>query len=196
MDLISNTEDEITVQPATLAYSNAEQASAEQFLVEHYDELLQIARSKRRRAGVGNTCSTLDVMHDAVLRLNGREDFNSSEHYIKSCVLAMRHVVVDYARRKLAVKRGQWQANVPWEDVEGLLPEFSESPEQLVGIAKLLGEMESVNPRWLQIVDARYFSGMTETETALALGLSERTVRRDWKAARAWLATRLETGEH
>jgi DNA-directed RNA polymerase specialized sigma24 family protein len=60
-----------------------------------------------------------------------------------------------------------------------------------VSIAKLLDELENSHPRWLQIVDARYFSGMTETETAVTLGLSERTVRRDWREARGWLAERV-----
>lgn len=174
-----------------VSYTDAERKTAQQFFEQHYDTLLEIARSKRRRAGVGETCNTLDVMHDAVLRLSGRTDFKSSDHYIRACVLAMRHVIVDYARRKLAAKRGEWQDNVPFDEVENVLPEFNESPEQLISIAQLLAQLESENPRWLKIVDARYFSGMTETEAAVTLGISERTVRRDWKDARGWLAERV-----
>ncbi|MEE4277195.1 MAG: ECF-type sigma factor, partial [Halieaceae bacterium] len=146
------------------AYSSVERDLAEQFLTEHYDTLLTIARAKRRRAGVGHTCDTLEIMHEAILRLNGRSDFRSSQHYLRACVLAMRHVIVDYARRKLTVKRGEGQLTMPLDEVEAFLPEFSETPEQLVSIARLLSDLEGENPRWLQVVDARYFSGMTETE--------------------------------
>jgi RNA polymerase sigma factor (TIGR02999 family) len=173
------------------SYSAAERELAERFVAEHYDTLLRIARAKRRRAGVGHTCDTLEILHEAFARLNGRADFTSSEHFLRACVLAMRHVIVDYARRKLAIKRGGWQGNLSFDGVEEFLPEFNESPEQLVSIAKLLDELENSHPRWLQIVDARYFSGMTETETAVTLGLSERTVRRDWREARGWLAERV-----
>jgi DNA-directed RNA polymerase specialized sigma24 family protein len=83
---------------------------------------------------------------------------------------------------------------VQFEETDAWLPEFSETPEQLVGIAHLLGRLEQQNPRWLQVVDARYFSGMTELEAAITLGLSERTVRRDWQEARNWLAG--ELGRH
>lgn len=178
-------------EPGVSAYSGAERELAEQFLLEHYDMLLGIARAKRRRAGVGHTCDTLDIMHEAVMRLSGCSDYSSPEHYVKACVLAMRHVIVDYARRKLTAKRGEWKSNVPLHEVEDFLPEFSESPEQLVSISRLLDELESKNPRWLQVVDARYFSGMTATEAAVTLGISERTVSRDWRDARRWLAARI-----
>ena len=72
------------------------------------------------------------------------------------------------------------------------MPEFTETPEQVVGISQLLEQLASSNPRWMRVVDARYFSGMTEKETAEILGMSERTVRRDWREARDWMATRLQ----
>jgi len=176
---------------AAAGYSESERRTAQRYLSEHYEVLLRIARAKRRRAGVGHTCETIEIMHDAFARLDGERGFQSSQHFLRVCVLAMRHVIVDYARRKLAIKRGEWQAPVALEDVEEVLPEFSESPEQLVAIAKLLEQLETTNPRWAQVVDARYFSGMTETEAALALGTSERTIRRDWRDARTWLAERM-----
>lgn len=171
------------------SYSEAERTLAQHFLEEHYDTLLRIARSKRRRAGVGHTCDTFDVMHEAFARLNG--GFTCAEHFLRSCVLAMRHVIIDYSRRKLSAKHGGEQQRVSYDDIEAFLPEFSESPEQLVAIGQLLQQLERTNTRWLQVVDARYFSGMTETEAAIVLGLSERTVRRDWKDARDWLASRM-----
>lgn len=172
-------------------YSGAERQLAEQFLREHYDVLLRIARAKRRRVGAGNTFNTTELIHDAIVRLNGRADFACSEHFLRACVLAMRHVIIDYARRKLTTKHGSGQQSVDFDAIEGALPEFGESPEQLVAIDELLAQLEEQNPRWLQVVDARYFGGMTETEASLALGISERTIRRDWRDARDWLAERV-----
>jgi RNA polymerase sigma factor (TIGR02999 family) len=173
------------------SYSEPEQTVASQLVEEHYALLIRIARAKRRRAGMGETWNTIDLMHEGFARLKGRDDFASGPHFLRACILAMRHVIIDYARRRSRDKHGAQVTHVPLDEVESWLPEFSESPEELVAIAALLDDLERINPRWLRVVDARYFGGMTETEAALALGVSERTVRRDWQEARGWLATRL-----
>ncbi len=173
------------------AYSEAEQRIAAALVEEHYETLTRIARGRRRRAGVGATMNTGDLVHESFARLNGRADFTSSEHFLRATMLAMRHVIIDYARRKLAERNGGGMHRVPFDEADSFFPEFGESPEDLVGIARLLESLEAENPRWLRVVDARYFSGMTEAETAMALGMSERTVRRDWRDARDWLAARV-----
>ena len=101
----------------------------------------------------------------------------------------MRCVIVDHARRKHAAKRGGTALSIDAD--ESLLPEFAETPEQVVAIAELMDRLAAENERWMLVVDARYFSGMTEAETALTLGISERTARRDWQEARSWLALAL-----
>ncbi len=103
----------------------------------------------------------------------------------------MRHVIIDHARRKLGDKRGGGERDVTLDERSPVLPEFSETPEELVGIAQLLRALEACNPRWLKVVDARYFGGMTEDETASVLGVSTRTIRRDWTEARHWLAEQM-----
>ena len=158
---------------------------------EHYELLVTIARAKRRRAGFGATMSTSDILHESYLKLDGSPGWRSSEHFIRAATLAMRHVIVDHARRKLSQKRGGGAVHLEIDEAEGLLPEFGETPEEIVAIAELLKKLEATNPRWMRIVDARYFSGMTETETADALGLSDRTVRRDWQEVRAWIAEQM-----
>jgi RNA polymerase sigma factor (TIGR02999 family) len=125
------------------------------------------------------------------VRIGGETLFDDGAHFIRAVNLAMRHVIIDHARRKLADKRGGGANAVTLDDRSGLLPEFSETPEELVGIAQLLRALEACNPRWLKVVDARYFGGMTEDETASVLGVSARTVRRDWTEARQWLAERI-----
>lgn len=114
---------------------------------------------------------------------------------MRTASLAMRQVIVDHARARLTDKRGGGQSTASLEEAEQFNAEFSETPEQIIAIADLLERLEQENPRWMRIVDARYFAGMTEDETAEALGLSTRTVRRDWRAARDWLAHALGVAE-
>lgn len=172
-------------------YANEEIEIAEGLARAGYEALLTLARNRRRRAGFSDTLLTEDVLHESFLKLSGHTVWQSQQHFLRTASLAMRQVVVDHARRKLAEKRGGGAAKVPLDDVAELVPGFDESPEQIVMIDDLLRQMKRENSRWLRIVDARYFAGLTEEETAALLGLSERTVRRDWKAARAWLAERM-----
>lgn len=190
-------EDQATdgISAAGEGYSPEETALAEQLVVENYETLVQIARAKRRRAQLGDTLLTTDLLHESYLKLNGQRLWRSSQHFICAATLAMRHVIVDHARAKLSQKRGQGAVHVSLEDSEHLMPEFSERPEEILAIAELLERLARENPRWVRIIDSRYFGGMTEAETAVVLSLSERTVRRDWRQARAWLAAQLGVDE-
>ncbi len=172
-------------------YSQRDQALADRLFRENYEALLTIARSRRRRAQL-NTLSTVDLLHESYLKLSDREHWDSNEHFQRTASLAMRHVIVDHARRRISAKRGGGRPDIPFEDIEEILPGFSESPEQVVLIAELMSQLGAYRPRWQRIVDARYFAGMTEEETALLYALSARTVRREWSAAKAWLAARLD----
>lgn len=174
-----------------IAYGRAERERAEALIAEHYDTLIGIARAKRRRNGLNDTMSTVDLLHEAYVRFDAKALFDDGAHFIRAVNLAMRHVIIDHARRKLTDKRGGGVSAETLDDRSPLLPEFSETPEDLVGIAQLLRALEACNPRWLKVVDARYFGGMTEDETANVLGVSTRTVRRDWTEARQWLAARM-----
>lgn len=169
-------------------YGDDERQLAGRFVQDAYDSLLAHARNRRRRANFRDTMMTEDVLQECFLKMTGEKAWNSPEHFLRSASLAVRQVVVDHARSRLTAKRGSGQRALSLDGSEDLMLEFGESPEQLVIINDLLARMEAENPRWVRIVDARYFSGMSEAETAAILGLSERTVRRDWQAARAWLA--------
>ncbi|MFN4114322.1 MAG: ECF-type sigma factor [Sphingomonadaceae bacterium] len=164
-------------------YSDQEQLLASALVREFHAELIEIARGRRRRARMSDTMMTLDLVHEAFLKIDGHEGFRSPGHFLAVASLAIRQVIIDHARRKLADKRQR-------ADEPGL-PEFGETPEQMVAIGQLLDQLGEDNPRWLRVVDARYFAGFTEVETATVLGISERSVRRDWHDARAWLAKRM-----
>ncbi|WP_172449640.1 ECF-type sigma factor [Porphyrobacter sp. HT-58-2] len=165
------------------SYSEQDQFLAAELVNAFHGELIDIARARRRRAKASDTLMTLDVLHEAFLKLDGKQGFRSPGHFLAVASLAMRQVIVDHARRKLAEKRQEAE--------DQRLAGFGETPEQMVAIGQLLGSLGAHNPRWLRIVDARYFAGLTEAETAAVLGISERTVRRDWQDARRWLAKRL-----
>jgi RNA polymerase sigma factor (TIGR02999 family) len=171
------------------AYTAQEFELANDLVASHYEALLQVARVKRRRTGMGETLSTADLLHEGLLRAGARGHWQSEEHFVRCVVIAMRCVIIDYARKRATQKHAG--RRVPLETAERVLPEFSESPEEIVLIGDLLEKLGQHNPRWLQVVDARYFGGMTEAEAAQILKLSERTVRRDWHDARAWLADNL-----
>ena len=172
-------------------YSETDRLIAERLFSENYEMLISLARKGRRRAGFSQTLQTADVLHEAFLRLVGSDGWRSQDHFFGVVVLATRQVIVDHARRRMAAKRGGGAATASLDELEPLCDEFAESPAEIVEIADLLGQLEQTNPRWMRIVDARYFAGLTEAETAAVFGLSERTVRREWRAARDWLAAKM-----
>lgn len=168
-------------------YSAEEIRLAEQLFNDHYEELRLIARHKRRRS-VPITLETYDILHEGFLKLQGHTIWKTRDHFLASATLAIRNVIIDYARRKQTVKRKS-EGNVPIED--GLMPEFGETPEQILIMSDLITRLEQENPRWMRVLDARYFSGFTEDETAKLLDVSSRTIRRDWKEAKGWLAEQM-----
>lgn len=157
-------------------------------LTQAYEPLLNIARNRRRRVGFNATMMTEDILHDCFLKLSGKTIWQSQEQFMRTACLAIRQVIVDHARKKFTIKRGNGNNNLTYNDNEPVLPEYNETPEQILAINVLLEQLEEKKPRLSKVVDARYFAGLTEAETAIALGVSERTVRRDWQTAKAWLA--------
>lgn len=173
-------------------YTSEEKSIANEFVKSSYQVLLSLARNSRRRARFHDTMMTDDILHEAYLKLSGKTVWQSQEQYIRTANLAIRQVIVDHARQKMALKRGGLQANIPHQEGVPVLPEYNETPEQIIVLNDLLERLERKQPRLAVIVDARYFAAMTEAETASALGLSERTVRRDWQLAKTWLASHMK----
>lgn len=171
-------------------YDPVERDVAAALFAQHYEALANLARSRRRRSNAADTMMTEDILHESFLKLGQDKTWRDDKHFLCAASLAIRHVIVDYARRNLTAKRKHVR-----EDNEariGSIAEYGENPEQLVGLGLLMERLEQERPRWARIVDARYFAGMTEEETADMLGVSDRTVRRDWTDARAWLFERMD----
>lgn len=142
------------------------------------------ARRERRRLRAGETLRTTALVHEAYLRLLGSTGWTNELHFLRAAALAMRQVLVDHARRALAAKRGG--GNLVSLDDHPLEP-FWQSDADLVDLDDALVRLGALNPRLTEIVECRFFAGYTEEETARVLGMSDRTVRRDWIKAKAWL---------
>lgn len=170
-------------------YNPVERQVASALFTQHYDRLASIARSRRRQSNAADTMMTEDILHESYLKLGQEKLWRDDKHFLCAASLAIRHVIVDYARRKLTDKRRHQKVEDP-HAVERIA-EYGESLEELVAIGALMEQLEQARPRWARIVDARYFAGMTEEETAAMLDISDRTVRRDWTDAREWLAKRV-----
>ncbi|MBX3698205.1 MAG: sigma-70 family RNA polymerase sigma factor [Dokdonella sp.] len=153
-----------------------------------YAELKAAARRQRRKLGAPGTLQTTAVVHEAWLRLRNHAEFVDEAHFMASAALAMRYVIIDYIRAARAGKRaGQAGPNI--EDF--MLVEDARHAEVLA-VHEALGDLAALKPRCVHVVECRYFGGYTDAETAEALAVDERTVRRDWLFARAWLRDRLD----
>jgi RNA polymerase sigma-70 factor, ECF subfamily len=150
-------------------------------------ELRRLARLQLRSERPGHTLQPTALVNEAYLRLvnDQARDWHNRAHFIGVSASVMRRILIDHARRKQALKRGAGeQAFGQAEDYAG----FSyEQAEELVALDLALERLEEMNPRQRQIVELRYFGGLSIEETAEVLNVSPVTVKRDWVAARAWL---------
>jgi RNA polymerase sigma factor (TIGR02999 family) len=147
-----------------------------------YEELRVVAARQLRREQQGHTLHPTALVHEAYVKLaGGGLDASSRSHFLAIAARAMRQVLVDHARRRSAQKRGgEWHATT--------LTDGSASVElQPAELIALDAALATLDERQRQVVECRFFGGMEEREVAEALGISERTVRRDWVKARAWL---------
>lgn len=161
---------------------------ADQLLPLFYADLKRVAHRERSRVGAGMTLQTTALVHEAYLKLRGTAAWNNDVHFVRAAALAMRHALVDHAIEKLTAKRGQGAEHLPL--TAGLEVALA-TDEALVALNDALDELAKQSLRLAQVVECRYFAGYDEAATAMALGISERTVRRDWTLARAWLLREL-----
>lgn len=148
------------------------------------DDMRRRARRERRRVNAGETLRTTALVNEAFLRLQRGGDWAGELHFLRAAALAMRQVLVDHARQKLAEKRGGGRVDA-LEDLP--FEPFWVSDERLVELDEALEGLGRLNPRLVQVIECRFFGGYSEVETARILGVTDRTVRRDWIKARAWL---------
>jgi len=158
-----------------------------------YEELRRMA-SVIRRDNASVTLNPTALVHEAWLKLarTSSLEVSSRLHFKRVAARAMRQVLVDAARRKNAEKRGSGAAFVTFDDA---LDHADATADDVLALDEALAELAAVSPRQAAMVESRFFGGFDVNETAQLLGLSEATVMRDWRAARAWLAVRLRSGE-
>jgi RNA polymerase sigma factor (TIGR02999 family) len=151
-----------------------------------YEELRRIARRALRRERTGHTLGTTGLVHEAYLRLadQTRLEYHDRAHFYGIAARAMRHILVDYARRHGAAKRGGDQRAVVLDEA---VLNIEDRAEALLGLDEALKDLEALDPRLGQVVQCRFFGGLTEEETGEVLGVTARTVRRDWLKAKGWL---------
>jgi RNA polymerase sigma factor (TIGR02999 family) len=151
-----------------------------------YDELRRAARSQLARERPGHTLQPTALVHEAFFKLAGRgaAAVENRGHFVAVAARAMRQVLVDHARRRAAAKRGAGEEPVRiTNDQAGM--EFP--ADELVALDDALNRLDALNPRLRSVVELRFFGGFSEEEIARQLGVTPRTVQRDWTKARAFL---------
>ena len=154
-------------------------------------ELRAIAGGRMSGERPDHTLQATALVHEAWLRLAGDQaglDFQNRAHFLKAAAEAMRRILIEHARKRGREKRGGSARRVPLTAVE--VASQADSGE-ILSVDEALRRLEGQDERMAEIVKLRFFAGLSEQETAAALGLSDRTVRREWVLARAWLAREL-----
>ena len=156
-----------------------------------YDELPRLAAHKMSLQPPGQTLPATALVHEAYLRLLGNEEkrWESRRHFFSAAAEAMRHILIDRARRRLRAKHGEKVERVPLDDVEIAAPAREEI---VLELDEALETLAQSSPEQAEIVKLRFFAGFTEPEIAEILNLSERSVQRQWSYAKAWLFERIE----
>jgi RNA polymerase sigma factor (TIGR02999 family) len=151
-----------------------------------YAQLRRIAHRQLLAERPGHTLDTSGLVHEAYLKLvdQTRVQWRDRGHFFALVSRAMRQILVDYARRYRALRRGGGVRPVQLHDDDATTDERGET---LIALDEALGRLAAMNPRLSQVVECRYFGGLSEEETAEALGVTTRTVQRDWAKARGWL---------
>jgi RNA polymerase sigma factor (TIGR02999 family) len=158
-----------------------------------YDDLLRIARAELGRHRRGETLNTRALVNEAYLKLfdGAPQDFESRKHFFATAAKAMRQVVTDYARARLAEKRGAGAEHVGLEAMDGSALPVDSQAEQLVAMDAALGKLAALDPRLVEVVELRFFAGLEVKDIASLLGVSEPTIKRDTRAAKAFMQREL-----
>jgi RNA polymerase sigma factor (TIGR02999 family) len=181
------------------AIRSGDAPAAEALLPLVYDELRRIAAAKMAQQAPGQTLQATALVHEAWLRLavkpgaseGGEGDparFQDRRHFLHAAAEAMRHILIDRARRRQRLRHGGGGARVEFDDAIAA----PEPDAVLLDLDEALGELAKLSPERAEVVRLRFFVGLEEREIAQVLGLSERTVQRQWSFARSWLFAHIE----
>ncbi|HUI62882.1 MAG TPA: ECF-type sigma factor [Steroidobacteraceae bacterium] len=162
-------------------------ANLADYLPQFYAELRRLARARLAAGGRYTLLDTTALVHESFLRLRraNHVPINDSQHFLAYATSTMRSVIVDYVRQRKAERRGGGAAHVTLKTGHG---ELTASDDEILSVHEALETLSKVDPRLVQVVEMRYFGGLTDVEIGEALGVTDRTVRRDWERARLLLA--------
>jgi RNA polymerase sigma factor (TIGR02999 family) len=181
----------MTVSPPLRKWQYGDESALSELLPLVHETLHRLAHRHINRERRGHTLQTTALVNEAFLRLVGQQnaDWESRAHFFAVSAHVMRHILVDYARQRASGKRGGEFRHVTLDADAAVSAERS---AELVALDDALDALEKINPRGCKVVELRYFGGMSNTETAEVLRISETTVERDWRLARAWLYRELQ----
>ena len=171
---------------------DGQQKPLDQVVAVTYQELRAIAHRRLLAHARGGTLSTTALVHEAWLKLShgSRVEWQDVSHFLALASVAMRHVLIDRARERSALKRGGSQQRISLDDD---VMAIEDQPDALLQLDDALERLAKLEPRLARVVECRFFGGLTERETAEALGVTERTVQRDWVKALVLLRRLLES---
>ncbi len=161
-----------------------------------YEELKGVARAQLAGEQTGHTLGATALVHEAYMNLARRTQLQPEDrtHFLNVAAQTMRRVLIDHARARKRVKRGSGEVPVLLEEIHAVMTE--QAADELVALDDALVRLSEVNGRAAQVVERRFFAGLSLEETATALGVSLKTVQRDWLVARAWLRKEIDQELH
>jgi RNA polymerase sigma factor (TIGR02999 family) len=174
-------------------WSDGDKQAQDQLFQIVYNELHRQAAGYLRREHPGLSLQTTDLIHEAYLRLIDQQhvEWQNRLHFFAIAAKVMRHILVDHARSRQAAKRGGSAIRLPLE--EAIVVQQGQDLD-FVALDEALTRLGEIDPQQGQVVELRFFSGLSVEETAKVLDVSERTVKRDWNVAKAWLRRELSRG--
>lgn len=178
---------EITALLQSLA--DGEQGAFDRLFSLVYPQMRALARRRMAESGAQLTLSTTGLVHETYLKLAGARqvDWQSAGEFLGVASSAMRQVLIDFARRRMSEKRGGGQLRL---DIDCTALTLDDQAEALCELDLQLRQLAELDPRLVRLIECRFFAGLNEAETAMALNTSISTVQRDWVRARAWFAAR------
>ena len=173
-------------------WGTGDRSALDQAIAPLYDQLREVARARLRRAPSGRTLQTTSLVHEAFLRLAAREPAVVADraHFLALAAQVMRHVIVDHARARLAAKREGRAVHATLADDD--LWVSDRDAQEYSAVHEVLERLQAADPRRSAILEQRYFGGYSLEEISEAMGVSLATVKRELRAARAWLGAELQ----
>jgi RNA polymerase sigma factor (TIGR02999 family) len=174
-------------------WRNGDEQARERLFETVHIQLRQIAANLLQRERANHTLEPTALVNELCVRLFGSQivSYQDRAHFFAIAAQTMRRILIDYARAGVTEKRGGGRRRVSLSGVDGWTPVSRD--EDILALDQALSKLATVDPRAARVVELRFFAGLQEEETAMALGISLITVKRDWKAARAWLISRLHS---